>query len=132
MGQVDLFTRLIGDRRVSSDYGNPVEIVNDKLRIIRIQCGGRKYMRKEMLWPHLDEYIDKTIKFCKRENKIPDIIHGHYPDGGFVAMQLASIFGLPLVYTGHSLGRSKLNKLLNGGLTDVRAPSCRDKHGVLA
>ena len=119
VGQVDLFTRLIGDRRVSSDYGNPVEIVNDKLRIIRIQCGGRKYMRKEMLWPHLDEYIDKTIKFCKRENKIPDIIHGHYPDGGFVAMQLASIFGLPLVYTGHSLGRSKLNKLLNGGLTET-------------
>ena len=119
VGHVDLFTRLIGDRRVSSDYSNPTEIVNDKLRIVRIQCGGRKYMRKELLWPHLDEYIDKTIKFCKRENAIPDVVHGHYPDAGFVAMQLASVFGLPLVYTGHSLGRSKLQKLLNEGLTEA-------------
>ena len=66
IGQVDLFTRLIGDKRVSSDYSEPIETVNDKFRIIRIQCGGRKYIRKELLWPHLDEYVDKTIKFIKR------------------------------------------------------------------
>jgi sucrose-phosphate synthase len=116
IGTVDLFTRLIADKQVSSDYSNPVEVVSEKLRIIRIQCGGRKYMRKELLWPHLAEYTDKTIKFNKRENLIPDIVHGHYPDAGYVASQLSSIFGLPFVYTGHSLGRSKLNKLLNDGM----------------
>jgi sucrose-phosphate synthase len=116
IGQVDLFTRLVADKQVSSDYSKPVEVVNDKLRIIRIQCGGRKYMRKELLWPHLAEYTDKTIKFNKRENLIPDIVHGHYPDAGYVASQLSSIFGLPFIYTGHSLGRSKLNKLLNDGM----------------
>jgi sucrose-phosphate synthase len=117
IGRVDLFTRLVGDKRVSSDYSQSIEPINDKLRIVRIQCGGRRYMRKEMLWPHLDEYTDKTIKFIKRENAIPDIVHGHYPDAGFVAMQLASFFGLPFIYTGHSLGRSKLNKLLKEGMT---------------
>ena len=117
IGRVDLFTRLIADKRVSSDYSLPIETINDKLRIVRIQCGGRRYMRKELLWPHLDEYTDKTIKFIKRENAIPDVVHGHYPDAGFVAMQLASFFGLPFVYTGHSLGRAKLNKLLKQGMS---------------
>ena len=116
VARVDLFTRIVGDKHVSSDYANPEERINDKFRIIRIQCGGRRYIRKELLWPHLDEYIDKTIKFNKRAGVIPDILHGHYPDGGYVAMQLAKIFGLPFVYTGHSLGRSKLTKLLADGM----------------
>ena len=119
IGRVDLFTRLIADKQVSSDYSIPVEVVDDKLRIIRIQCGGRKYMRKELLWPHLAEYTDRTIKFNKRENLIPDIVHGHYPDAGYVASQLSSIFGLPFIYTGHSLGRSKLNKLLHDGMSQA-------------
>ena len=119
IGQVDLFTRLIGDKRVSSDYSEPIETVNDKFRIIRIQCGGRKYMRKELLWPHLDEYVDKTIKFIKRNKAMPDIVHGHYPDAGYVAMQLAEIFGLPFLYTGHSLGRAKLARLLDQGMSET-------------
>jgi len=116
---IDLFTRLIMDKAVSEDYFRPIEKVNDKFRIVRIQCGGRKYIRKELLWPHLDEYVDKTIKFIKRENAIPDIVHGHYADAGYVAMQLAKIFGIPLIFTGHSLGRVKREKLLNDGLEEA-------------
>jgi sucrose-phosphate synthase len=116
--QVDLFTRWISDKRVSEDYSRIVEDVDDKFRIVRIRCGGTKYKRKELLWPFLDEYIDKTIRFIKRKNAIPDVVHGHYPDAGYVAMQLARIFGIPFVYTGHSLGRSKKQKLLNEGMTE--------------
>jgi sucrose-phosphate synthase len=115
--RVELFTRLIFDKAVSEDYAQPVEWVNDKFSIIRIQCGGRKYIRKELLWPHLDEYVDKTIKYIKRQNAIPDIVHGHYPDAGYVALQLAEIFGTPFVYTGHSLGRSKLERLTDEGMS---------------
>ncbi|PKL71770.1 MAG: hypothetical protein CVV29_08885 [Methanobacteriales archaeon HGW-Methanobacteriales-2] len=116
VSRVDLFTRLISDRLVSEDYAVPVEEVNEKFRIIRVQCGGKKYIRKELLWPHLDEFADKTIKFIKRENLIPDIVHGHYADAGMVASNLALTFGIPLVFTGHSLGRSKLDRLLNDGM----------------
>jgi sucrose-phosphate synthase len=116
--QVDLFTRLIHDKAISEDYARPVEQVNDKFSIVRIQCGGKKYIRKELLWPHLDEYVDKTIKYIKRQNAIPDIVHGHYPDAGYVAMQLSEIFGTPYVYTGHSLGRSKKKRLTDEGMKD--------------
>jgi len=116
--QVDLFTRQIKDKKVSEDYGKAIEKVNDKFRIARIRCGGLKYIRKELLWPHMDEYVDKTVKFIKKENQVPDIVHGHYADAGYVAMELAKIFGLPLVFTGHSMGRSKFQKLLNDGMTE--------------
>ncbi|MBC2710953.1 MAG: glycosyltransferase [Desulfosarcina sp.] len=119
IGRVDLFTRLIADKRVSTDYSESIEVINDKFRIVRIQCGGRKYMRKELLWPHIEEYVDKAIKFIKRNHAMPDIVHGHYPDGGYVALQLADILGLPFVYTGHSLGRAKMARLLDQGMTEA-------------
>ncbi len=117
--RVDLFTRLVADKRVSSDYRRPIETVNEKFRIVRIQCGGRKYMRKELLWPHLEEYVDKTIKFIKRNDAIPDVVHGHYPDAGYVASQLADILGLPFVYTGHSLGKAKKARLRDQGMSEA-------------
>ena len=116
--RVELFTRLIHDKAISDDYAQPIQQVNDKFSIVRIQCGGKKYMRKELLWPHLDEYVDKTIKYIKRQDAIPDIVHGHYPDAGYVAMQLAGIFGIPLFYTGHSLGRSKMRRLIDEGMKE--------------
>jgi sucrose-phosphate synthase len=114
--RVDLFTRQVSDRAVSSDYGKPVETVNDKFRIIRIRCGGSKYIRKELLWSCLDEFVDGTIKFIKRENAIPDVVHGHYADGGYVARELSVIFGIPFIFTGHSLGRVKKQKMLDEGI----------------
>jgi len=113
--QVDLITRLIADKMVSREYSRAIEPLSGKARIIRIQCGGRRYMRKELLWPHLDEMIDRSLKFIKSEGQIPDIFHGHYADGGWVAKELAHIFGVPFIFTGHSMGRHKKNKLLGEG-----------------
>jgi sucrose-phosphate synthase len=127
VARVDLFTRLIVDKTVSEDYARPIEVVNNKFRIVRIQCGGRKYIRKELLWPHLDEFVDKTVKFIKRKQAIPDVVHGHYPDAGYVAMELARFFGVPFIFTGHSLGRVKKQRLLNDG---VRAQDLHRRYKI--
>lgn len=117
VAQVDLVTRLIQDKTVADIYSQKIEPLSAKARIVRIQCGGRRYIRKELLWPHLDEFVDKTLKFIKVDaERIPDIFHGHYADGGYVARELANIFGVPLLFTGHSMGRHKRNKLLADGL----------------
>ncbi len=118
--QVDLVTRLIKDKTVSPDYSKEIEPLSEKARIVRIQCGGRKYLRKELLWPHLEEFIDKTIKYLKKQQRTPDIIHGHYADGGYVAKELAKAFDVPFVFTGHSMGRNKRDKLLAAGLSEQR------------
>ena len=116
--KVDLFTRLISDKRISDDYSLTEEKVNDKFSINRIQCGGKKYLRKELLWPYLDEFVDKTIKYIKKTNKVPDVVHGHYADGGYVAGEISRIFDIPFIFTGHSLGRVKKEKLINEGLSE--------------
>ena len=113
--RVDLFTRMIRDKEISQDYSKEVEPICHGARIVRISCGGGKYIRKELLWPHLDEFIDKTLKFLKAETRTPSLFHGHYADGGYIAMTLATLFGVPFVFTGHSLGLSKQEKLLEEG-----------------
>ncbi len=113
---VELVTRQIKDKNVSDDYSNPEEKVNDKFSIIRIRCGGGKYIRKELLWNHLEEFVDKSIKYIKNVGRLPDIIHGHYADAGYVCTQLTQFFGIPFIHTGHSLGRDKKRKLLSDGM----------------
>lgn len=120
VGQVDLFTRRIEGKSVASDYGEPFEQLSEKARIVRIRCGGKKYIRKELLWPHLEEFIDNTIRYLKTQERTPDLFHGHYADAGYVARELANAFDAPLVFTGHSMGRNKKNKLLADGLAEKR------------
>lgn len=114
--KIDLITRLIKDKSVSADYSVPEEQINDKCRIIRIRAGGGKYMRKELLWNYLEEFVDKSIKYIKSAGRLPDLIHSHYADAGYVCSELTKFFGIPFVHTGHSLGRAKLRKLLSDGL----------------
>ena len=115
--KVDLFTRRIIDKRVSSSYEKEIEIVNEKARIVRITCGGNAYRQKESLWDYLDEFIDKTIRFIEKEDDFPDVVHGHYADGDYIAGQLSQVFGIPFIATGHSLGRNKKKILLDEGLS---------------
>ena len=48
---------------------------------------------------------------------MPDLIHSHYADAGYVCKELTQFFGIPFVHTGHSLGRDKLRKLLDDGVS---------------
>ena len=114
--KVELVTRYIKDKNVSEDYSQTFEKINDKLSIVRIRCGGNKYMRKELLWNHLEEFVDKSIKHIKSLGRFPDIIHSHYADAGYVCSELTKFFGIPFIHTGHSLGKDKLRRLLNEGI----------------
>ncbi|HKJ64606.1 MAG TPA: glycosyltransferase, partial [Desulfopila sp.] len=120
VGRVDLFTRRIETKSVAPDYGKAIEELSDKVRIVRIRCGSKKYIRKELLWPHLEEFIDNTIRYIKSQDQIPDLFHGHYADAGYVAMELADAFDAPFIFTGHSMGRNKMAKLLGDGLSEKR------------
>ncbi len=115
--KVDLFTRKITDKRVSISYEQECDVVNDKARIVRIPCGGNLYRQKEQLWDYLDEFVDKTIRFIERQDDFPDVVHGHYADGNYLASQLSEVFGIPFLATGHSLGRNKQALLLNQGVS---------------
>lgn len=113
--KVDLFTRRIVDKKISEDYSRSIEVVNEKARIVRMDCGGHLYKEKEQLWNFLDEFINNTIRFAEIEDDYPDVVHGHYADGNYIACELSKIFLLPFVATGHSLGRNKRKILISQG-----------------
>ncbi len=116
--QVDLFTRRVEDDRVSSDYARDEESLGEGARIVRIRAGGDRYRRKELLWPSLDAFVRGMLAFYRGEGTLPDLVHGHYADAGYVALAFAELADIPLVFTGHSLGRNKLRALKGAGMDD--------------
>lgn len=115
VAKVDLVTRLIDDPSVAQDYAQPEELLSSKAKIIRLPCGPKRYMRKESLWPHLDQMVDKCLHYLRQQRRLPDVIHTHYADAGYVGRQLSMLLGIPLVHTGHSLGLPKRERLLSSG-----------------
>ncbi len=110
-----LLTRRVVDEAVSPDYAQVLEPLSDKASIVRIECGEEKYLRKELLWDSLDNFSDNVFSFLKSQERVPDLLHSHYADAGYVGARLSHQLGIPLVHTGHSLGRSKRLRLLASG-----------------
>lgn len=136
--RVDLFTRQISSPEVDWSYGEPAEMItsgpddadgdvgeSSGAYIIRIPFGPRdKYLNKELLWPHIQEFVDGALAHIVNMSKAlgeqigggqpvwPYVIHGHYADAGDSAALLSGALNVPMVLTGHSLGRNKLEQLL--------------------
>ncbi|XP_075516423.1 LOW QUALITY PROTEIN: putative sucrose-phosphate synthase 2 [Primulina tabacum] len=140
--RVDLFTRQICSSEVDWSYGEPTEMLTTGAEdadsidlgessgayIVRIPFGPRdKYLRKELLWPHIQEFVDGALAhIVNMSNALgeqigagqpvwPYVIHGHYADAGDTAALLSGALNVPMVLTGHSLGRNKLEQLLKQG-----------------
>jgi sucrose-phosphate synthase len=113
--RVDLFTRQIFDAKVGPDYAVPVEQIGPAAQIVRRPCGPRRYLRKEVLWPYLDSFVDQLIGHMRDIGRMPDVVHGHYADGGYVGLRVAGLLGVPFIFSGHSLGRVKRRYLLEHG-----------------
>ncbi|NDP28156.1 MAG: HAD-IIB family hydrolase [Flavobacterium sp.] len=115
---VHLFTRLIDDKNLSSEYAVPIEVVNPKLDIRRIPFLGKKYRPKEQLWEGLDAYVNGVVQHIKLHDIFPNWIHSHYGDAGYVASELSTILNIPFAHTGHSLGFHKQEKLKEAGMLE--------------
>nr|AJG44459.1 sucrose phosphate synthase [Lilium davidii var. unicolor] len=140
--RVDLFTRQISSPDVDWSYGEPTEMLTSGsydtdgneagesagAYIIRIPFGPRdKYLYKELLWPYIQEFVDGALAHILNMSKVlgeqigngqpvwPYVIHGHYADAGDTAALLSGALNVPMVLTGHSLGRNKLEQLLKQG-----------------
>jgi sucrose-phosphate synthase len=123
VASVDLLTRRIEDPGLSADYARAIEELGDGARIVRIEAGPPGYIAKEALWDYLDEFVDNSLEFLRAKGSVPHLIHSHYADGGYIGSRLAGLLGVPLVHTGHSLGRVKRRRLLASGLSanDIEA-----------
>lgn len=140
--RVDLLTRQVSSPDVDWSYGEPTEMLNPRnpdfsqqalgessgAYIIRIPFGPKhKYIPKEQLWPHIYEFADGALNHIIQISNVlgeqigggqpvwPIAIHGHYADAGDSAALLSGALNVPMLFTGHSLGRDKLEQLLKQG-----------------
>ncbi len=81
----------------------------ENLRIVRLSCGGPRFLAKEDLWAYMDEFTDALV--AHYADDMPDFATAHYGDGGYCGVLLKRKAGLGFTFTGHSLGAQKLDKL---------------------
>jgi sucrose-phosphate synthase len=118
VSRVELMTRQILSINVDHQYGEHLEQIGDKAWIVRIPFGPHRYLYKEHLWPYLPQFVDNALVHFREIGRVPDVIHGHYADAGEVGVRLVRLLDVPLVHTGHSLGRVKKQRLLDKGLLE--------------
>jgi len=117
VSRVELMTRQILSTNVEHQYGEHLEQIADRAWIVRLPFGPHRYLRKESLWPYLPQVVDHALVHFREIGRVPDVVHSHYADAGWVGVRLARLLGGPLVHTGHSLGRVKQQRLLDKGLS---------------
>ncbi|MBD3379762.1 MAG: glycosyltransferase [Candidatus Omnitrophica bacterium] len=98
--KVDIYTRRFQKRKTE-------EKVAPNVRIIRIPCGGDRFINKERLLPHLGRFADNMLKYMEKEGLEYDIFHSHYWDAGYTAMKVTEKLGHFFIHTFHSLGAWK-------------------------
>jgi glycosyltransferase involved in cell wall biosynthesis len=103
--RVDVFTRR-SDRLCPTWFD-----WEDGVRVIHVPAGPPLRIRKEEMFPYMDEFTDWMLRYAPYY----DLYHANFWMSGFVAMQLRRRLGTPFVVTFHALGRVRR---LHQGLAD--------------
>src|SRR4051794_24994870 len=98
--QVDIWTRRFADQP-------EIDVVDDRVRIIRMPCGGSQFIEKEYLADHMAEWSTNTLRFIRKHQLEYQYFNSHYWDAGIATQTLTLELKVPHVHTPHSLGRWK-------------------------
>jgi len=95
--EVDIWTRQFEDQP-------PIDVINERVRVLRVPCGGRQFLDKEYLVRHLPEWTENALRFIKKHGLKYQFFNSHYWDAGFATQRLAEALNVPHIHTPHSLG----------------------------
>lgn len=91
-------------------------VINHSCKIIRIECGPKKFIAKEEIEQYLPEFCKKVNTFLKSQKSDQEkiILHGHYWDGGFACLYFKTLQKekIPMLWTPHSLGSVKRRRFV--------------------
>ena len=102
--QVDVWTRQFGKQP-------QLEPVAERVRVIRVPCGGDKFIPKEYLCDSLPEWNEHALRFINEHRLTYNFINSHYWDAGLAAQHLSNVLKVPHVHTPHSLGLWKQRQM---------------------
>ena len=107
VASAEIVTRLFDDPLLDPIHSQPCEQIAPNLSIFRINSGNTRYLAKEALEADRAAFTQALIKELSSRRTLPDIIHAHFADAAGVANEVRREFGIPFVYTAHSLGLDK-------------------------
>jgi mannosylfructose-phosphate synthase len=102
--RVDIMTRRFEGQ-------SPIEIVTDRVRIVRIPAGGPDLIRKEWMVDVMPEWIDNAARFVRAKGLSYDFINSHYWDAGLAGDGLSQRLGIGHIHTPHSIGSWKRDNM---------------------
>jgi mannosylfructose-phosphate synthase len=95
--EVDIWTRRFEDQP-------EMDVINERVRVLRVPCGGRNFLDKEYLVRHLGEWAENALRFIGKHGLKYQFLNSHYWDAGYATQRLAEALNVPHVHTPHSLG----------------------------
>lgn len=104
---VDIVTRGFDDRELGPAYARTVEEVCPKLRILRLRTANDIYLDKETLNAEIPAITEAFRDLVDGLGYRPDVIHAHFSDAATIARAAFEKFGIPWIYTPHSLALEK-------------------------
>jgi mannosylfructose-phosphate synthase len=102
--EVDIWTRRF-------ERQSEIEPVSDRVRIVRMPCGGPDFLPKEYLCDALPEWNENALRFIAANGLSYKFISSHYWDAGLAAQHLSTVLGVPHIHTPHSLGLWKQRQM---------------------
>ena len=105
--RVDIVTRAFHDPDLDPIHALPTEIVDRRTRILRLTTRRKAYLAKEELEAELPALRAAFLGLLRGMTTRPDVLHAHFADAAEIALAARARFGIPVLYTPHSLGLGK-------------------------
>lgn len=104
--RVDIVTRAFRDDQRGERFWPQAERLGPRRRIIRLRTANTRYLEKAALAAEIPALCDAFLAHLTTHD-LPDVIHAHFADAAVLAQAAQDAFGIPWVYSSHSLGLHK-------------------------
>lgn len=78
--------------------------VNENYSVWRVPFGGKKFIRKEDMHDHVNQFVTNCLAAIRKKGYKYDVVYSHYWDAGWAGQKIAEELGISHVHTPHSLG----------------------------
>lgn len=104
---VQIVTRAFDDPALGAVHTQTEQQVGRGLSIRRLWTAQRGYLSKENLAAEVPTLTKAFLADLEVATRKPDVIHAHFADAAELALAARERFGIPVIYTPHSLALSK-------------------------
>ncbi|MDT0683765.1 HAD-IIB family hydrolase [Roseicyclus sp. F158] len=126
-GRSTVITRAIDAPALGAIYARPREILGTRAEIVRLKTANRGYLTKEALEAEIPSFTEALLAYLEASPR-PDVIHAHFADAAEAALAARDRFGIPVIYTAHSLAADK--RVATGSGQGLDGRLAREAHAI--